>query len=116
MPSKPVTEFRIVLGKRMKYLRELHNMTQAQVMKALSYKSTATISLIEKGEMGMTMDKMIKASEVFETPFDIFSSPEEISDEELEMHVNVRKISKTPNHPNFPIIRDLLKVSVDQLK
>ena len=111
MPSKPKSDFKIVLGKKIRYLRKLNGMTQVQAMNALGYESTATLSLIERGKMGMTMDKIAVASKIFKVPWFVLASPEEMSDDEIEMYVNLKKVCDAPDHPHKSVLKESLRLA-----
>ncbi len=52
--------------KRIKYLRELHNMTQQELADKLGYKSRSTINKIENGMRDISQSQILDFANVFD--------------------------------------------------
>ena len=107
--------FKTVLGKKIKMLRELKQIGQVELARALGYKSTGTISLIENGKKGMKVSSILKASTFFKIHPAVLLSPLEVDKEDLEMFSDLMKLmerrKKEPDktRPYFEAIRKLLE-------
>lgn len=87
-------ELDIVVGQKLKNLRDIHGFTQAYVAERLGYANPNAISQIENGLKGMGKHRMLKAAKLYNIdPNDLFS-PEAYTREELEMKVALERIIK----------------------
>ena len=58
------------MGLRIKKLRETKGWSQAILAEKLGYSSDTAISLIEKGDRGLTIEKLRTVSNIFEVPLE----------------------------------------------
>lgn len=57
-PIKTTEDYNKIVGERLRFFRELHNITQTEIAQKLGYTSTGTWSLIENGIRGLNKTKM----------------------------------------------------------
>jgi len=58
-------EFNTLLGRKIKLLREINDLTQMDIARELGYNSTGMVSQIESGKRGMDNDKILRISKFF---------------------------------------------------
>ena len=85
-------DMRKIMGKKIKILREMNDVTQVELAKILGYASTGTISLIENGIKGMKNVVVIKAAEFFRIHPSVLLLPSEMGREELEIYSAVMNL------------------------
>jgi transcriptional regulator with XRE-family HTH domain len=101
-----------ILGNKMRRLRKLVGVTQADVEYALGYKSNGSISNVEKGLMYMSMDKIYKAADYFKVPPIVLMTPRDMTDKEIEMFMELERILRdNPNSPHVDSIFALMKAT-----
>ena len=82
--SPEVRAYRKTLGKKIKILRDLSGLTQAQLAEAIEY-SEKYLSAVENGHKGMKMQKLKKCAEIFNVPPESLLSEKELTAEQLKM-------------------------------
>ena len=85
-------DMRKIMGKKIRILREMNNVTQMELGKILGYASTGAISLIENGIKGMKNVVVIKAAEFFRIPASVLFSPTDMDKDELEIYAAVMNL------------------------
>ena len=85
-------DMRKIMGKKIKILREMNDVTQVELAKVLGYASTGTISLIENGIKGMKNVVVIKAAEFFRIHPSVLLLPSEMGRDELEIFSAVMRL------------------------
>ena len=85
-------DMRKIMGKKIRILREMNNVTQMELGKILGYASTGAISLIENGIKGMKNVVVIKAAEFFRIHPSVLLLPSEMGREELEIYSAVMNL------------------------
>jgi len=114
---KKLGNYRHILGKKIRILREMVEMTQMDLANALGYTSTGMVSQIETGAKGMDPEKIIKAAKIFGVHPSVLISDVEMTREDVEMFVNLSIILKSKDKAiHFSAIRELLKLSADKTK
>jgi transcriptional regulator with XRE-family HTH domain len=78
-------DMRRIMGKKIRLLRELNDITQVDLAKLLGYSSTGTISLIENGIKGMKNVAVIKAAGFFRVHPAVLFSPTDLDKDELKI-------------------------------
>ena len=107
-------DMRKIMGKKIRILREMNNVTQMELAKSLGYTSTGAISLIENGIKGMKHVTVIKAAEFFRISPSVLFSPADMDKDELEIFSAVLKLlderRKKPKQitPHVEILKRLL--------
>jgi transcriptional regulator with XRE-family HTH domain len=113
-------DMRKIMGKKIRILREMNNVTQMELAKILGYKSTGAISLIENGIKGMKHVVVIKAAEFFRIHPTVLFSPANLDEDELEIYSDVMKsmderrkqLKKTP--PDVEILKRMLLETIKE--
>lgn len=114
MNSSGRDEFKIILGKKLKLLRDMRDLNQSDVAAALNYNSSATISLIERGIKGMDNEQIYKAAKFFNVHPAYLFSPEEFSEEETETWINLMIVLKDPAKSEYAkSVQSLLKLAAN---
>ena len=93
-----------IFGANLKRLRKIIDISGEALGYAIGYKSSGRISQIESGYSEMPMNKKIKAAEVLGVHPDILLINREMSDDELELYVYIRKLfteKQDQHHINF---------------
>ena len=85
-------DMRKIMGKKIRILREMNDVTQMELAKVLGYASTGTISLVENGIKGMKNVVVIKAAEFFRIPASVLFSPTDMEQDELEIYAAVMNL------------------------
>jgi transcriptional regulator with XRE-family HTH domain len=109
--SKETIKHRLALGRKIKYLRELNNITQMELAKALGYESTGTISQIENGERGMKAEKMVLAANFLGIPLEVLAGGSVMDVEDLKMISMLVEMAKLPpakRPERYQTIKDLI--------
>lgn len=97
------------IGRRIRLYREKIGMTQAELAKAAGYKSTGTISLIERGLCGVEVSKLRKIARVLEVDLGALIAFEEFSDRKLAALLMFEKMLSKPKPKHLNAILKLLK-------
>jgi len=109
--------YRHILGKKIRMLRDIARMTQMDLANALGYTSTGMISQIEAGAKGMDPEKIIEAARIFDVHPSVLISDVDMAHEDIEMFVNLSMILKSKHKAkHVGAIRELLKLSADKSK
>jgi transcriptional regulator with XRE-family HTH domain len=104
--------YKQVLGRKMKFLRKFYNLTQEGVREGLGYESSGTVSQIERGEIGMSLENIYKAADLFHVHPAILVSPDDMTEEEIEMHINLMIVQKSPKaQKHLTAIKSLLELA-----
>lgn len=101
-------EYRKSLGSKMARLRDLRKVTQMDVAYAIGYNSTGMLSKIEAGLSGMSYEQICKAAEFFGIHPAVLMTPQDYTDDELQMIVNLMKLLKDQSNPHYQSIKSLL--------
>jgi transcriptional regulator with XRE-family HTH domain len=107
--------YRLALGKKVKLLREQNDVTQVDLAKALGFKSTGTISLVENGIKGLKVASIIKLAHFFQVHPAVLISPIEMEKDDLKMFSDLMILTerkrKDPDkvRPFFSAISKLLE-------
>jgi transcriptional regulator with XRE-family HTH domain len=106
-------ESRERLGKKIRILRETLSMSQSDLAEALGYAPGNTmISQIERGQKGMSLDKIKAVAKIFKVPYVVLLSEDEYTETDLEMFVNLQKVIKSGDSKHKDSIKLLLSAAV----
>lgn len=109
--------YRKALGKKIRLLREANDVTQIELAKALGFKSTGTISLVENGIKGLKVASIVKAARYFNIHPAVLISAVEMGKDDLKMFSDLmiltEKKQKNPEKvkPFFDAISKLLETA-----
>lgn len=109
--------YRRALGKKVRLLREQHEVTQVDLASALGFKSTGTISLVENGIKGLKITSIIKLARHFGIHPAVLMSPVEMEKDDLKMFSDLltltekRKRNPEKVKPFFTAISRLLETA-----
>jgi transcriptional regulator with XRE-family HTH domain len=106
-------EYKIILGKKIKKLRELLGYSQEKLAELLDYNEKSYICNIETGKKGMSMQKILEAAKLFDVPPQALLSEKDLSKEELEMMRNLWRLFDDPNNQYKESIKTLLQKAVE---
>lgn len=104
----------IILGKKIRYLRERLGMTQEDLQHALGYESSGFISQVETGICGMKRSKIDEAAKILGVHPVVLHSSQDMAPEELEMLANLWTMLQDPTNPHRETIRSLLQLAASQ--
>jgi len=105
----------LVVGAKMKKLRRICGLDQVEVMRAMGYSSTSSVSQIEKGIKGMAFKRLESAAELFGVPAVVIASEKDYTLENLEMIkglytiIDRQQSGDTPQ--NYHALKDLIKIT-----
>jgi transcriptional regulator with XRE-family HTH domain len=103
--------FKEILGRNIKRLRTLQNITQLELAVAVGYGSSGMISQVERGDKGMDSEKIYAAAEFLGVHPSVLFSPTEWNDDQLEMAIKSMKVIKEgKSHPLYETLRSLLQI------
>jgi transcriptional regulator with XRE-family HTH domain len=99
-----------ILGRRILFLRTLRGMTQSELAAKLKYKSSGTISLIEKGKFGMKKVKLLEAAKVLKVHPFVLQTPIDLSEDRLMLLAKFMEMLEDPDSAkNFDAIKTLIE-------
>jgi transcriptional regulator with XRE-family HTH domain len=90
-------EFKTILGKKIKRLRKLNDVTQEDLRKALGLNSSGMISQVEDGTKGLKKENIVRAAAFFGVHPIVLFSPVDMSKEDLEMMNGIMKLIEKKN-------------------
>ena len=111
MAKKLNGAYRKLLGRKIRVLRKEAGLRQEDLQQALGYDSATMVSLIESGRKGMSMEKLSKAAEFFGVNEAFFLSRKPLTDDQIQMIVDVNRIVEQPNTPLFAMVKGVLESS-----
>lgn len=106
--------YKTILGKKVRQLRRAAGMSQTGLADLLGYTSTGMISQIENGIKGMDQEKIRRLAEVFNVPEFLLMSSEDFSDDAMQMFMNLKKVTDSPDSPAFKIVQGALDAAIKQ--
>ena len=77
--------FRQILGKKIRELRKMRDMSQVELAKELGFTSTGAISQVENGLKGMKMESIFKAAKALGVHAIVLMSPYDMNEEDIEI-------------------------------
>lgn len=77
------TDYKRILGKKIRQLRGLTGTTQMDLARHLSFSSTGAISQVESGSKGLTIENIHRTAEFFGVHSSALFSPVEMNDDDL---------------------------------
>jgi len=107
-------EFKKILGRNLKRLRKKAGLSQIELGEKMSLRSTGTISLIENGQRGLTVENIYRASQILGVhPIALFT-PINISDDQVEIYRNIMTIFSEPTDPHIiGTVKTVLKLAAN---
>ena len=108
-------QLREQVGERIKLLRKRDDMTQVELGKQLGYNSSGAVSQIERGDKGISREKLMHAAAIFNVPLAVFYIEDKLDEEELFMVVNFCEVMRNPESPYYNIMRDILKIASEEM-
>lgn len=102
-------EFNVILGKKIKALRERRGWDQPTLQFELDYNSSGIISLIEAGKSGMKREKIYLAAEKLGVPAWVLFDDQDYSEEQLAMYADFHTLLKNRDSQYYGAIKALLK-------
>jgi transcriptional regulator with XRE-family HTH domain len=105
---------RRVIGKKIRILRELKEMTQVELGNAIGMSSSGAISQIENGEKGIKLHAIIRAADVLGVHPMVLLGTDDLEKDELVVMVSMlaflKKKRRDPGAlgPHFAVIKKLL--------
>jgi transcriptional regulator with XRE-family HTH domain len=110
MKKKGGNVFHIFLGPRILFFRNQIDLKQIQLARALGYKSTGTISRIEKGQIGMTQEKLLQAAKILNVHPFVLQTPVDLSFEKLILLSKFMTIlERSDDFTNYEAIKTLIE-------
>ena len=85
---------RVSIGKKIRTLREMNEMTQMQLATAIGMTSTGAISQIENGEKGIKLHAILRAADVLGVHPVVLLSVEDLDKDELKLMVDMMSFLK----------------------
>jgi transcriptional regulator with XRE-family HTH domain len=106
---------RVSIGKKIRALREMNEMTQMQLASAIGMTSTGAISQIENGEKGIKLHAILRAADVLGVHPVVLLSVEDLDKNELKLMVDMMAFLKKKHRnprtlkPHFDAIKKLIQ-------
>jgi transcriptional regulator with XRE-family HTH domain len=106
---------RVSIGKKIRTLREMKEMTQMQLATAIGMTSTGAISQIENGEKGIKLHAILRAADVLGVHPVVLLSVEDMDKDELSLMVDMMSFLKKKHRnpkalkPHFDAIKRLIE-------
>ncbi len=91
---------RIAIGKKIKQLRQMQDVSQVALAKAIGMTSTGAISQVENGTKGLKMTSLLKAARFFGVHYAILLDTGDYSDEELRAVQEFMLFLKAKHNPD----------------
>lgn len=113
-PIKTTEDYNKIVGERLRFFRELHNITQTEIAQKLGYTSTGTWSLIENGIRGLNKTKMAEAAKILGTYVEVLTSETEMTKDELIDMNTLMDIRTNPKHPRYKELLKFLKLAKEK--
>lgn len=108
-------DYKKVFGRKIRILREIHDVTQNDLAKHLGYSSTGAITQVEAGDKGVKFENIQRIAEFFSVDPIYLLDPSEMSKEDLKAAVQFRKMLKKGNKAKYKkAIIALLQSEADQ--
>lgn len=114
-PSPRTVAYRKSLGERIKLLRDIIGITQAQLAAALGY-SEKFLSSVENGRKGMKMQKIKEAAGILGVPSEALLTEKDLTREQLEIMHNLWKSFDLKDNPMNPALLALSQQAADVAK
>lgn len=107
------TEFKKIVGARIKALRKRAGMTQLELADHLGYNSTGMISHVEKGISGMDKDKLLECAKLFNVHPAILMSDESFTNEDVLFLADISKMCAEKKGTKYmDAIKNLVKLAL----
>lgn len=106
------------IGKQIKKYRQLNNLTQMDLAKALGYTSSASVSLVEQGKRGASKDVLLRCCKVFNIhAAELLAPPVVENNSDDRFYQDVMKIISSPKKPaTYDAIKTLVSVAAKDLR
>jgi transcriptional regulator with XRE-family HTH domain len=85
---------RIAIGKKIRMLREMANMTQIELAAAIGMSSTGAISQIENGEKGIKLHAILRAADVLGIHPIVLLSINDMDKSDLKLMIDMMSFMK----------------------
>jgi transcriptional regulator with XRE-family HTH domain len=105
--------FRQILGNKIQKLRTMRGKTQVELAKELGFTSTGTISQVENGLRGLTVESIMKAARVLDVHPIVLLMPDDMGKDDIEMIAAMFELfEKRSERPDLmcPRIEDIRKI------
>ncbi len=96
-------------GRRVRYFRKKTGLTQIELAKAVGYTSSGTISLVERGVVGVELSKLMKIADTLGVPASILIADEDLSEDQIVALTRFVEVLTKPNAKHREAILALLK-------
>lgn len=106
---------RKVIGKKIRILRELKEMTQVELGKAVGMSSSGAISQIENGEKGIKLHAILRVADILGVHPIVLLNLDDLDKEELKLMVDMMSFMKKKHRdpaalkPHFDAIKRLIE-------
>lgn len=115
MQSKFSTrEYNEIVGHRIKFFRRLVGMSQTELADKLGYTSSGTISLIERGKIGMNKAKVAMAAKIVGVHPLVLTTEEKLNDEQLVYLNKFIKVIKQPQSAALNSLKNILNKAIKE--
>jgi len=105
-------ELKKILGQNLKKLRKRAGISQVEFGGKLGLRSSGSISLIENGTRGLTLENLFRASQVLKVPLIALIAPGVISDEQVDVYKDITTIFSEPKDPDIiRLVKSALKLA-----
>jgi transcriptional regulator with XRE-family HTH domain len=104
-----IKEAKRIRGQRLRMLRQRKGLTQVQVGQRIGAKSpSTTISQLEAGKMGMTLEHIERLSAVLEVPPAVIATARELTEEEIDFIIKVDAVVRDKDTHYMKVLSDIL--------
>jgi len=106
-----------LIGQKIKYYRVLYDITQEELAKKLGYTAPAAISMIERGQRGISKQKLLKFCQLLDIHISDIILPEPSKFLEDEVYNNFMFVHTAPKKPAmYDSIKQLLEIAAKELR
>ena len=110
--SEAENKVALILGKRIQKLFKITNTNREDLRSYIGYSSRGTLSQVIKGERFMSQEALHKAAEFFGVHVSILTDSNELTDEQLETHIELMKVFRKKG--DLSAIRAVIKSVLDK--
>jgi transcriptional regulator with XRE-family HTH domain len=115
VPNLESESHKVLLGRKMRMLRENAGLNQSDVQEALGYDSNGMVSLIENGKSGMRIEQIYKAAKFFGVHPFVLLSDDDLDDEKLQIYMNISKLLKQKERSrHLDTIKALIEIAINE--
>jgi len=115
-PNQQVSERDLLIGQKIKYYRTIHDITQEELSKMLGYSAPSAISMIERGQRGISKQKLLKFCKLLDIHISSIIIPEESKHSDDPVYRDFLALYNAPKKPEvYETIKQLIQIGAKEL-